>query len=380
MHRVGDWLQLHGLDATLVQDALAAFRAGALSPQPFSAPTQLVQIEDAGRLPTQNECFVDIVAPALAHGFDDDADVTDALHGIEFAALPADGPRIPHTVDRGRGCPPLVVMEWKGRVDDLACLAHECAHALQIRLSGHDTMPPVAREACAFLGELLLIDHARRHDAALFGALLQTWTAENATYLGADLDTLSDALSNSGTAYQYRQNYPVARLAAVQLFKHRVECGLRSLFASGGGAMRHLPVEPMANRAGDVANHLPPMPDQDTDRPLLDAYRRLGAMALLDIDYWEGTSEERIKDYYARHLFHGQDRTALVVLDDDRKPVGYATWSIAPDSGSATLVRQAAPFGDHLTLQRALELHLQTAGFVVAHHPRSAREVQPAWR
>ena len=376
MHRIEDWLGLHGLDATLVQDVLAAYRASALSSQPFPAP---VTSETTVRLPAQHECFADIVVPALAHGLDGDADVTDALRGIIFAALPADGPRIPHTVDPGIGSPPMVVMAWQGRVDDLACLAHECAHALQIRLSGHDPMPPLAREACAFLGELLLVDHARRHDRVLFGALLRTWMAENATYLGTDLDALSDALSDPGTAYDYRQNYPVARLAAVQLFKRRAEFGHRSLFARGRGAMKHLPIEPMANRAGDIRNHLPPMPEPDAERPRMDAYRRLGARALMDIDYWEGVSEERIEDYYAIQLRHGRERTAFLALDDDRKPVGYATWSVSPESGSVTLARQAAPFGDYLTLQRTLERHLLATGAVVASHPRSARTRQAAW-
>ena len=377
MNRIEDWLELHRLDATLVQDVLAAYRAGALSSQPLpasDAPDATV------RLPARHECFVNIVVPALVGSLDDDVDVRDALHDIEFAELHSDGPRNPHTVDPGNGGPPIVVMAWRGRVDDLACLAHECAHALQIRLSGHDTMPPVAREACAFLGELLLVDHASRHNPALFKALLQTWTIENESYLGADLDALSDALSKSGTAYQYRQNYPVARLAAVQLFGRRAQHGLHDLFASGGGAMKHLPVESMANRAGDVASHLAPMPESDADRPGMDAYRRLGARTLLDIDYWKGASEERIGDYYARQLRHGRERTVFLALDDDRKPVGYATWSVSPDGGSVPLARQAAPFGDHLALQRALEQHLHAAGAVDAHHSRSARARQAAWR
>ena len=143
--------------------------------------------------------------------------------------------------------------------------------------------------------------------------------------------------------------------------------------------MKRMPVEPMANRAGDVRNHLPPMPETDAERPRMDAYRRLGARALLDIDFWEGASEERIGDYYTGQLRHGRERTAFLALDGDRKPIGYGTWSVSPDSGSVTLARQAAPFGDHLTLQRALERHLLARGTVDANHPRSARARQAAW-
>ena len=376
MHRIEDWLQLHGLDATLVQDVLAAFRSGALSPQPFPWPGET---DATACLPALDTCFADIVVPALASCFVDEASVTHALECIEFAELPTDGPLMPHTIDPGRGSLPVVVMGWNGRVDDLTCLAHECAHALQILLSDHDTTPPVAREACAFLGELLLFEHARRHDPSLFGALLNTWTTENATYLGGDLDALADAVADPGTAYHYRQNYPVARLASVQLFKRRTARGLCCLFSSGAGAMRHLPIEHMANRAGDITNHLPPMPEPDVDRPRMDAYRRLGARALLDMDFWEGTSEETIEDYYASQLRHGREGTAFLALNGDGKPIGYATWSGSPGNDSVTLDRQAAPFGDHLALQRMLERHLQAKGAVDAHHPRSARARQAAW-
>ena len=96
MHRIGDWLALHGVDATLVQDVQAAFRTGALSSRPFPEQAPPDHVEDTVRLPAQNECFADIVVPALASGFGEDADVMEALNGIEFAELPAGGPRIPN--------------------------------------------------------------------------------------------------------------------------------------------------------------------------------------------------------------------------------------------------------------------------------------------
>ena len=379
MHRIEDWLGLHKLDAMLVQDVLVAFRAGAISPEPFLGSVASDETDATVRLPAKDVCFRDIISRALACGLEDKADVTDALRGIKFAEFPTDGPRIPHTIDPGRGGTPVIVMDWQGRVGDLLCLAHECAHALQIRLSGHCTTPPIVRETCAFLGELLLVDHARRHDPALFGELLQTWRAENAAYLGTDLDALANAVADPRTVYQYRLNYPVARLAAVQLFKHRARHRLRDLFTNGKGAMEELPVQAMANRAGDIRNPLPPMPEPDAGRPGLDAYRRLGAMVLLDCEHWKGTSGERVGDYYACHLHHARECTSFVALDSDLKPVGYATWCVSPGSGFVTLARQVAPFGDHLTLQKALEWHLRTQESVDAHHPRSARARQAAW-
>ena len=273
----------------------------------------------------------------------------------------------------------MIVMDWRGGPDDLICLAHEAAHALQIMLSNHMMMPPLARETCAFLGELFLIEYSREHSPSLFLHLMQTWRTENESYLTIDLDSLSDALAYPETPYHYRQNYPVARLAAVELFRRDSGKWLHDLFASGRDGMKHLPITAMANLAGDIENYLPRMPEADPEHPVVDTYRGLGAMTLLDIDYWEGESEKRIKDYYANLLEHLWTRTAFVALNADRMPVGYATWVELPGNGTVTLTRQAAPFGDHLVLQRALERHLDQADGVAAHHIRSAREEQVAW-
>jgi hemolysin-activating ACP:hemolysin acyltransferase len=111
----------------------------------------------------------------------------------------------------------------------------------------------------------------------------------------------------------------------------------------------------------------------------VDAYRVLGAMALLDIDFWKGQSEQRIEDYYSTLLHHLQNRTAFVALDEVRRPVGYAIWRKTDGEDTVTLRRQAAPFGDHLLLQKALERHLGQKSDVQAQHPRSARQEQRAW-
>ncbi len=102
-------------------------------------------------------------------------------------------------------------------------------------------------------------------------------------------------------------------------------------------------------------------------------------MALIDIDYWEGQSETRIEDYFADLLCHLQDQTTFVAINEQRKPIGYATWSKAAQGDEHTLTRQAAPFGDHLALQRALERHLGKTSGVAARHNCSARQEQVAW-
>ncbi|WP_404405722.1 hypothetical protein [Pelagibacterium halotolerans] len=368
------------MDAATAQDIIAAYHSGELASEPFPA-NDLSSSCSAGLeiARTKADCLELLVKPAFEKAFEASGDLDELLQRVEFADLSPDDYVQPHTVDRGPEAPTLVAMDWRGTPDDVICLAHEVAHALQILLSAHETMPPLARETFAFLGELLLIEHTRIAAPDLYGMLCDVWCSENAAYLGGDLDALAAALADPQMPYHYRQNYPIARLAAVQLFRRPKGAWLHDLAASGRNGIRHLPLEVMANRAGEIANYLPPFPQPDTERPAIDAYRSLGAMALLDIDYWRGESEKRIEDYYAGLLAHLHEKTAFLALDADRKPMGYATWTPPEEAGSVTLTRQAAPFGDHLLLQQMLERHLGHSGAVSARHTRSARQEQVAW-
>ena len=185
-------------------------------------------------------------------------------------------------------------------------------------------MPPVARETCAFLGELALIYWAKQNQTDLAARLLRVWREENQRYFGDDRALLRVALGGPESAYTYRMNYPLARAAAVVMW--RAGADLQRLFKAGSEAMNLLPLAKIADVAGLSQNYLPPMPPPDTDQPAIDAYRALGAMALLDIDFWKGESERRIEGYYANLLHHLHNRTAFIALDEVRRPVGYASW------------------------------------------------------
>ncbi len=381
MQSFGDWLDFHGLDLRVVQDVIAAHRCGQVQDAPGTHADGLSQsVRDSGKTGTRSEVLSDIVIPALATFLGKSTDVRGLMHRVEFTEPVGTGNMSPpYTADLGKGQAPRVEMAWHGTIDDVICLAHEAAHALQILLSSHETMPPVVRETCAFLGELAVIEHARNRLPGLFGALCDVWRKENETYLGQDLEALSRAVADPSTPYHYRQNYPIARLAAVKMFGRGGGGRVLDLFAAGGAGMCHLPIADMADRAGEIANHLPPLPDSHPERPEIDAYRSLGAMALIDIDFWQGESEKRIGEYYARLLQHIRDQTAFLAFDEQRRPIGYATWLKSSQSGNVTLTRQAAPFGDHLALQRTLERYLGREAGVSSYHDRSARKEQPAW-
>ncbi len=375
-----EWLSFHEFDREMLLDVLAAWKAGALLDRPVWLPGAVTGASrEIYRYRTREECFEALVRPAFEAAFKGHSFPTEYLARVAFQDLPQVQGIAPHTVDRGPSEPVLIVMKWDRMPDDVICLAHEAAHVLQTLMSGHGQMPPVARETCAFLGELILLEHVRETAPALFPALACVWHRENEAYLGTDVDVLSAALADPQVDYHYRQNYPLARLAAIRMFSQGRGDWLHALFGAGHKGMRHLPVADMANLAAEVENYLPPLPQADPERPALDAYRSLGAMALIDIDYWEGPSQTRIEDYYAVLLRHLQEQTAFVALNEQRKPIGYATWTKPARGNGVILTRQAAPFGNHLALQRALEKHLGTKAEVLARHNRSARQQQTAW-
>ncbi|WP_071469612.1 hypothetical protein [Roseinatronobacter thiooxidans] len=240
------------------------------------------EIPDIGRNASddQHAAFLAIVQPAVLGAFHESASVKAALAEIVFA-VPTDDSQPPHVIDHGHGRYPTVSMAWKNDAESLMHLMHEVSHALQINLSQSNKMPPLAREVCAFLGELCLMAYLHRYGpASLLPALLDVWHSHNTRYLGEDLGHLSEAILTDCAAYHYRQNYPIARLIAVDLFAQRPGPWLEALFASGSDAMTLLPIGQMANVAGRRANYLPALPMSGADQPVLGAYRSLGAMAV----------------------------------------------------------------------------------------------------
>ncbi|WFE75758.1 toxin-activating lysine-acyltransferase [Roseinatronobacter sp. S2] len=359
MHSFEEWLELHEITEDVLADVVLAYNAGALRVHPpftRAAPSGEVA-ESLGPL---DKALSDLIRPAFQDAFQNCGAIGEALARIRIREPAECETNHPCTINRGPGRVPVLVLQWTGKPTDLLTLAHEVAHAVQITLSRGAYMPPLAREVCAFLGELLLISHVKKHrNPRLLELLLGAWEDQNALYLGRDLDSLKAALQATKAPYHYRQNYPVARLLACALFMQGRGEWLTSLFASGEDAMAHLPVEKMASKAGTFANYLPALQRSDQDLPALGPYRSLGAMTLLETEYRKGVSEKPIGEVYQTWLGHMRDQTAFIALDLHDRPLGYATWIKPPSANKITLTRQAAPFGDHLELQSALNRHLQ---------------------
>lgn len=379
-HVIGDWLSLHGLDSDLVKDAISAIKAGAVLADPLrdvEPSTAHSRVEMPG---SAIETLTHIVVPAFCVALPTLAErIRENLSQIKLSDFDAAGPKVPHTIDNGESLPSGIVMHWSGSPADLLCLAHEAAHAVQLRLSQHAFMPPVAREACAFLGELFLLSFVQTRDDALFAALMEAWSQDNEAYLMADLDALAEAVQDEETPYHYRMNYPLARIAAAMIFARGDAALIEGLFSAGSSAMSHIPIIRIADCAGKVVNHLPSFPEASPAAPAIDAYRCLGALALLDLHFRYGEPERCLGDYYAQQLDHLRDRSVFLMLDEFRRPAAYASWSRPAPDNAPVLTRQSAPFGDHLALQETVARHLDCGSGVVSTHLRSARQEQTAW-
>lgn len=383
MFTCNDWLSLHGLSAPRVKGVISALGEGKLEclPSFLSTDSKVSVVDDviSNELSSQDSCYKNIVAPTLARAFGNVSEVQHLLYNhVEFRDL-NNGNEVPYTVFQGSGQSPAVFMDWHGRVEDLVCLVHETAHALQMLLSRNELMPPVAREACAFVGELLLLDYVKAHLPHLHASLLDVWHRENGFYLGDCVDVLTDALNHSQISYHYYQNYPLARLAAVQVFCSTDIKFISVLFSSGNEAMAHLPIDEMASCDIGVRNPLPVLSPADPDQPAVDAYRSLGVMVLLDIESGSKAYHQRIESYYLNLLKNLQERTAFIALDNDNKPVGYATWVESNSDNNVVLTCQTALLNNRINLQRALEQYINRTKGVKASYMRKASREMLVW-
>ena len=82
-----------------------------------------------------------------------------------------------------------------------------------------DFIPPVIREIAAFLGEHVLLSYLKQTNHSAYAATFFEWKRQNNLYLGLDVQALKVALEHPDSGYNYRHNYPLARILAVQLFR-----------------------------------------------------------------------------------------------------------------------------------------------------------------
>jgi hemolysin-activating ACP:hemolysin acyltransferase len=220
MNTLSEWLQIHDLERETVSSAL--FNLGKLSELPQRQAENLTSLQRSEL--SFETALQEIILPA----FESRLSVfckTEVANLFDVVDLPA--PYLPFTIDRGAGAPPRISLRWTGTAGDFLAVAHELAHAIQIARRNGRFSPPMQRELEAFLGEAQLMMHVRRTDSSLYRDLCAAWNADTAIYLGPDLVCLQQALKDPSSAYDYRHNYPIARVASTFLAEV-VDSDLRS--------------------------------------------------------------------------------------------------------------------------------------------------------
>ncbi|XAT61234.1 toxin-activating lysine-acyltransferase [Rhodobacteraceae bacterium Araon29] len=231
-----DWLNLHGLTSSDVQKYCSVIT---LSYQPdsinfsFNSPAKGLRFHF-------DKSLKYLVLPSLKALLGSTVTTNYDLSKIKIVQHKAGELELPFTEWNDKTNAPIVHLVWSGTADDLICLAHEIAHAAQMILSKQSFMPPLAREVCAFLGELALIRFSKNQSSDWYLGLQAVWHTENQRYFASDVTLLADDLNAAAPPYNYRYNYPLARVAAMSLFATSSSDQLADFFASGSSAMAKL--------------------------------------------------------------------------------------------------------------------------------------------
>lgn len=211
-HSLSDWLGLHELDPVTCRRILDAITSEAVS-EPATDNSlegyRAIDIEVAWLRTV--EAMRDLL-PEQQSIIDDTYEKT-----VKIVVDQRDKRRKALTLDNGPGTYPTILFSYRSEPFDSLVIAHEFAHALQIRASRGKFVPPIIREICAFLGEGALLSHTLRRDTTQYTHLVQAWRAANHRYFGAQRDRLQTTLLKADAPYKYSWNYPIARYLAIQI-------------------------------------------------------------------------------------------------------------------------------------------------------------------
>ena len=245
-HSINDWARANKIDILSIIGPLSALSFPRISKSSDATPKRSDSLKGLDRATALQSIVLPSFDRLLGKGV-----AQKALRGrLSFAQ--SDDRKPPYTIDRGHELSPQIHLPWTGRAQELIWLAHEVAHAVQMKLSDHDLMPPLARETCAFLGELALIDHLQDENPDIAQLLQSVWREQSSVYLGDNLESLKASLGNRDAAYNYNLNYPLARMASQFLRPKLTPSKAVALFQSGRDGMDFVPVVQSLSHFGQV--------------------------------------------------------------------------------------------------------------------------------
>jgi hypothetical protein len=242
-HSLSDWLALHELDAVAcrrILDVAPRDVTKAAAGSTWSASERYALDPEAAWLRTADAMRA--FFPAQRSIIDDTFEKT-----VKTLVDQRNKSRRALTLDNGPTTYPTILYSYRGEPSDSLIIAHEFAHALQIRASRGRFVPPIIREVCAFLGESALLSHALYNDAAHYDRLYQVWHNDNQKFFGTYKERLNSALLQPEMPYRYFWNYPIARYLAIRISERCSRDRMWTLFEgdlSLRGVLRELAFEP----------------------------------------------------------------------------------------------------------------------------------------
>ena len=331
MHTFSDWLSIHEFLLSDIKRVIRHYYLYKLENAPSNWGIANNPLPKVTLPETPETCITCFFLPAFRVAFGTEFK---PLEKIKVGPLRAAGITSPHTVDFGCERTPKIYMDWNARIEDLVCLAHEMGNALQMSMTS--TQPPVARETSAFLAELFLIKYLQEVRPDLATLAIACWHKENDVYLGEDLMDLAESLEKPDTPYQYRMNYPLARLLAINLVEASEPAPIAELFEG---------VQKPILSLKTLLQKLPQLtPDPEAKTKV--GYQLLGSMFVLDQETVQDQTSLTIADYFRGAVSHLNDQSIHYVFDKEHRPMGYGT-SVPRDQGARQVQRIVALADDH---------------------------------
>ena len=212
-HTMKDWLALHGIDREDCTVLLAD-----LARREPSAPSRCAKPDRTGET-WEEEMMWPLAVAAVAELLPlHKATIENTFARSQKIVIPAERKTArAATIDHGPATYPTILYRLRGDASDVLMIAHEFGHALQIIASGGRFVTPVIRELCAFTAEIALLRYCKAHDPHRYGSLLENWQADSRRYFGKLATDFAAALADDENQYEYRWNYPLARLLSLDL-------------------------------------------------------------------------------------------------------------------------------------------------------------------
>lgn len=126
----------------------------------------------------------------------------------------------------------VVGISFENRAEDVLAVSHEYGHCVQLISTEENFIPPLFRETCAFLAELIFLKYLAKFYPKLHMELIESWYCRNRHYLGKCSKILSAAKNTELQPYSYEWNYPIARVFSIVSFDNMKREEVWDLFSN----------------------------------------------------------------------------------------------------------------------------------------------------